>query len=105
MLNPIVSSIVYAAEMLIIFIFFNRISEKKLPILKSFFIGILLFEFGSFINLVFQMHYSVSTLVGGQLFVILSRETNPDPPQSIFLPPLGRNLSHTFWVYFHSGWR
>lgn len=61
MLNPIVSSIVYAAEMLIIFIFFNRISEKKLPILKSFFIGILLFEFGSFINLVFQNNTWINT--------------------------------------------
>ena len=43
MLNPLVSCSVYAFEMLIIYVFFSRISERKATSMKTFLIGILLF--------------------------------------------------------------
>lgn len=116
MLNPIVSSIVYAAEMQIISIFFNRISEKKLPILKSFFIGILLFEFGSFINLVFQNNTWINTFfsiliqcsfgllcfdVSWRSVICYSIKRNkPRSPSIYFSPPSRSQLVSYFFGIF-----
>ena len=63
MLNPLVSCAVYAFEMLIIYVFFSRISERKITALKTFLIGILLFEVGSGINLLFQNNLWINTAV------------------------------------------
>lgn len=62
MLNPYVSCIVYAFDLLIIYIFFSRISEKILSTIKCFIIGILLFEAGSFINLLFHNNLFINTV-------------------------------------------
>lgn len=51
MLNPIVSVIVYLTEMLISYIFFSNIFEKRYPSGKCIIIGILLFSAGSAINI------------------------------------------------------
>ena len=63
MLNPLVSCSVYAFEMLIIYVFFSRFSERKTTALKTFLIGILLFEAGSGINLLFQNNLWINTAV------------------------------------------
>lgn len=63
MLNPIVSSIVYAFDMLIIYIFFCRTSDKNTASAKCIFVGLVLFEFGSVCNLVFQNNLLVNTIV------------------------------------------
>ena len=63
MLNPLVSCSVYAFEMLIIYVFFSRISERKTTSMKTFLIGILLFEAGSGINLLFQNNLWINTAV------------------------------------------
>lgn len=63
MLNPLVSCSVYAFEMLIIYVFFSRISDRKITTLKTFLIGILLFEAGSGINLLFQNNLWINTAV------------------------------------------
>ena len=63
MLNPLVSCSVYAFEMLIIYVFFSRISDRKATAMKTFLIGILLFEAGSGINLLFQNNLWINTAV------------------------------------------
>lgn len=62
MLDPLVSCSVYAFEMLIIYVFFSRISERKVATLKVFLVGIFLFEAGSTINLLFQNNIWINTL-------------------------------------------
>ena len=63
MLNPYVSCLVYAFEMLIIYVFFSRISIRKGTVLKTFIIGLLLFEAGAVINLLFQNNLWINTAV------------------------------------------
>ncbi len=63
MLNPIVSCGVYAFDMLIIYIFFSRISAKTTSATKSLLIGLLLFELGSAANLLFQNNPFINTIV------------------------------------------
>ena len=62
MLNPFVSCLVYAFEMLIIYVFFTRISESRTATVKTFLIGVLLFECGSAINLLFQNNLWINTV-------------------------------------------
>ena len=80
MLNPYVSCLVYAFEMLIIYVFFSRISVRKGTVLKTFLIGILLFEAGAVINLLFQNNLWINTAVSIAiriLFCILCFELKP----------------------------
>lgn len=80
MLNPLVSCSVYAFEMLIIYVFFSRISERKTTALKTFLIGILLFEAGSGINLLFQNNLWINTAVSIAirfLFCVLCFDVKP----------------------------
>lgn len=80
MLNPYVSCLVYAFEMLIIYVFFSRISIRKGTVLKTFLIGILLFEAGAAINLLCQNNLWINTAVSIAiriLFCILCFELKP----------------------------
>ncbi len=80
MLNPLVSCSVYAFEMLIIYVFFSRISERKTTSMKTFLIGILLFEVGSAINLLFQNNLWINTAASITiriLFCILCFDVRP----------------------------
>lgn len=63
MLNPVISIIVYLTEMLISYIFFSNISERKLSSTKCLTIGGLLFATGSVINLLFSNNVVINTLV------------------------------------------
>lgn len=63
MLIPGVSCVVYAFDMLIIYIFFSRSAEKKISTLKCILLGLSLFELGSVINLVFQNNLWINTAV------------------------------------------
>lgn len=63
MLNPIVSCVVYAFDMLIIYIFFSRTAEKSVSTFKSILFGLLLFEVASSINVLFQNNLWINTVV------------------------------------------
>lgn len=63
MLNPMVSSIVYAFDMLIIYIFFSRISDRRTSTITCIFLGLALFELGSVFNLIFQNNLFVNTVI------------------------------------------
>lgn len=51
MLNPFIASLVYQSEMLISYIFFSNVSEKRRSSLKTLVIGLILFEIGVMVNL------------------------------------------------------
>lgn len=63
MLNPIVSSVVYLADMMIMYVFFSRVAERKYPTYKCLLLGLLMFELGSLVNLIFQNNLWVNTVV------------------------------------------
>ncbi len=54
MLNTVSSFMIYFLEMLISYIFFSRIADKKLSYLKCIAVGALLFETGAIVNLLFN---------------------------------------------------
>lgn len=62
MLNPIVSCVVYASDMLIIYIFFSRTAERSISTLKCILLGLFLFELGSVVNLAFQNNLWINTI-------------------------------------------
>ena len=55
MLNPVVSCVVYAIELLITYVFYSRISEKRVSSRICFIGGLVLFELGSLLNLLFTI--------------------------------------------------
>lgn len=63
MLNPIVSCVVYAFDMVIIDIFFTRTAERSISTLKCILLGLFLFELGSVVNLVFHNNLWINTVV------------------------------------------
>lgn len=63
MRDPAISCCVYFFDLLIIYVFLSRIAPKKVPALRCFLIGILLFELGSAINLVFRNNIWINTIV------------------------------------------
>lgn len=63
MLNPLVSGIIYAVEMLIYNGFFSRISEPRFHKWKCILIGLCLFEIGSVFNISFQNAAFINTVV------------------------------------------
>lgn len=63
MLNPIVSCIVYATELLISYIFFSRIARRRAKTYRCVLIGLLLFEFCSTINLAFHNNVYINTVL------------------------------------------
>lgn len=72
MLNPTASSIVYMIEMLVIFVFYSRISENKVSLIKCFLLGFLLFECASAINLLFQNNVGINTGVSLAIYFLFS---------------------------------
>ena len=80
MLDPLISCIVYAAEMLIAYIFFSRISEKKRKNVIIWLIGLILFEVGACINLVFSNNIWINlftTFFIHTLFSVLCFDLSP----------------------------
>ena len=69
MLNPVVSCVVYAIELLIAYVFYSRISEKRVSSRICFIGGLVLFELGSLLNLVFHnnpwVNYIASIFIKG----------------------------------------
>lgn len=63
MLNPVTSIVVYLIEMLISYIFFSNISEKRISSAKCLIAGCLLFGSGSVINLLFNNDVVVNLTV------------------------------------------
>ena len=63
MLNPAISCGVYFFDLLIIYIFFSRISSKKSSAIKCLMIGLLLFEIGSLGNLLSQNNIWINTIL------------------------------------------
>lgn len=72
MLNPIVSSVVYAFDMLIVYIFFSRITEKAISTLKCFLLGLFLFEIGSVFNLLFQNNLLINTILSISIRILFA---------------------------------
>ena len=50
MLNPILSLIVYLAEMLISYTFFSNVAERRFNVRKCIIVGLLIFGAGSAFN-------------------------------------------------------
>lgn len=63
MLNPIVSCVVYATELLISYVFFSRVARRKAKTFKCILLGLLLFEFCSIINLIFHNNVYINTVL------------------------------------------
>lgn len=72
MLNPIASSIVYMAEMLVIYIFYFRISEINVSTWKCLLIGFLLFECASCVNLLFQNNVMLNTVISLMIYFLFA---------------------------------
>lgn len=62
MSNPIMSCGIYAVEMVIYFIFFSLISERKTSRLMCLVCGLFLFEIGSAVNLLFHNNVLLNTI-------------------------------------------
>ena len=62
MFNPFVSSAIYAIEMLIVYIFLSRVAERQMNHVKCLLWGLLLFDAGSFGNLIFQNNIYINTI-------------------------------------------
>lgn len=63
MSNPIVSCGIYAVEMVIFFIFFSLISERKTSKIVCLIGGLFLFEIGSVVNLLFHNNVLLNTII------------------------------------------
>lgn len=63
MLNPVTSIVVYLIEMLISYIFFSNISNKRVSTVKCFIIGCFLFLSGSLFNLLFKNNVIINLIV------------------------------------------
>ena len=63
MSNPIMSCGIYAVEMVIYFIFFSLISERKTSRLMCLVCGLFLFEIGSAVNLLFHNNVLLNTII------------------------------------------
>lgn len=72
MLNPFVSCAVYAFDMLIVYVFFSRTAENTLSSFRCFIFGLLLFEVGSAINLLFQNNLWINTIVSIVIRIIFA---------------------------------
>ena len=74
MLNYAASFIVYFFEMLISYIVFSYISDKKKPTVIIFIFGLIIFEFGAAINIIFPNTVwinSIYTFTSTLIFAIL----------------------------------
>ena len=63
MRDPVISCVVYAFDMLIVYIFFSRIAEKRFSTGKCVLLGLILFELGSAVNLVFRNNALINSIV------------------------------------------
>ncbi len=63
MRDPVISCAVYAFDMLIIYIFFSRIAEKRFSTGKCVLLGLILFELGSVVNLIFRNNALINSFV------------------------------------------
>ena len=62
MSNPIISCGIYAAEMVIFYLFFSLIAERKTSRLVCLICGLFLFEIGSAVNLLFHNNVLLNTI-------------------------------------------
>lgn len=84
MLNPFVSCAVYAFDMLIAYVFFSRTSEKVLSTFRCYIYGLLLFEIGSVVNLLFHNNLWINTFVSIAIRIIFAtRCFNYQPLQAV----------------------
>lgn len=72
MLNPFISSIVYQTEMLILYIFYSNVSEKRKNPAMCLLIGFLLFEFGAIANLLSDNNIVVNMFVSLLIYFTFS---------------------------------
>lgn len=72
MLNPYISCGIYAAEFVIFYIFYSRIGQKRFSSYISFFIGLMLFEVGSLLNLWFENNVGINTLASITIKILFS---------------------------------
>lgn len=62
MLNPLFSLCVYLIEMLISYIFYSSLLEHKFTTVKTLLIGVVLFTFGSIVNILLRNNGAINTL-------------------------------------------
>ena len=62
MLNPLFSLCVYLIEMLISYIFYSSLLEHKFTTVKTLLIGVVLFTFGSTVNILLRNNGAINTL-------------------------------------------
>lgn len=72
MLNPLISSLVYQTEMLISYIFYSNVSEKRRNSAMCLLIGCLLFEFGAIANLFSENNIVVNMFVSLLIYFTFS---------------------------------
>ncbi len=72
MLNPVISCGVYFCDMVIIYIFFSRIAEKRGSAFRCVIIGIFLFEIGSVVNLLSCNNIWINTIMSFVVRIIYS---------------------------------
>lgn len=80
MLNPLVSCLVWAFEMLIHYIFLSRIAQRRMSVAKALLVGLILFEFCSGVNLVFHNNVALNTVcvsLARILFALLCFDAKP----------------------------
>lgn len=72
MLNPINSCLIYGLDMLIIYVFFSRISNRKHNVLICLLLGLLLFEASSLINLICNNNVWINTIVSFLIRIVFA---------------------------------
>lgn len=72
MLNPFIASLVYQSEMLISYIFYSNISEKRKSSSKIWIVGFVLYEFGAIANLLFENNPLINVCTSVLVHIIFS---------------------------------
>ena len=72
MLNPIIASLVYQSEMLISYIFYSNVSEKRKSSPKVWVIGFVLFELGAMANLLSGNNALINVCISVLVHVVFS---------------------------------
>lgn len=72
MLNPIIASLVYQSEMLISYIFYSNVSEKRKSSPKVWVIGFVLFELGTMANLLSGNNALINVCISVLVHVVFS---------------------------------
>lgn len=72
MLNPVVSCTIYAAEMLIVYVFLSRTATMQMPSPRALLVGLLLFELASLGNLLSQNNMFINTTLSFSAMVLFA---------------------------------